>query len=91
MHSQSKSQLTFPLEQSYQTFAAFDNFHMKDCHLIMGLCRKHHALSLVTIFEKVWIVICCVDKFTTDPHVVVALFPHQHSWYDVLADVMGRY
>jgi hypothetical protein len=36
--------------------------------------------------EKVWIFICHVHEFITEPHVVVTLFLYQHSWYNVLAN-----
>jgi hypothetical protein len=39
------------------------------------------------ILEKQWIVICCTDEFISYTHMVLALLPHQHSWY-ILADMM---
>jgi hypothetical protein len=47
--------------------------------------------SFVTCYnlsKKVWIIIHCGDKITTDPHVVITFFLHQLSWYNVLADAI---
>jgi len=40
------------------------------------------------VLEEVQINICCTDELTADHHAVITVFLHEHSWYNVLADMI---